>query len=127
MNKWRKGTKDRASRRSCSNRLGATFVSIRILLRYEAEASSLRREMASLTDENKQLMNSSEEATAVQAIRDKLQDEVEQKQKVLQRLQESEKHISVLQVDHKQMQQQLTKQQADHTAQAERVRNDCDV
>ncbi|XP_028966927.1 rho-associated protein kinase 1 [Galendromus occidentalis] len=89
--------------------------------RYEAEASSLRREMASLTDENKQLMNSSEEATAVQAIRDKLQDEVDEKQKVIQRLQETEKHVSVLQVDHKQMQQQLSKQQADHTAQTERI------
>ena len=77
--------------------------------------------MASLTDENKQLMNSSEEASAVQAIRDKLQDEVDQKQKILQKLQESEKHISVLQVDQKQIQQQLTKQQADYTAQTERV------
>ncbi|XP_022645200.1 rho-associated protein kinase 1-like isoform X2 [Varroa destructor] len=91
--------------------------------RFEAEASSLRREVASLSAENKQLLSSSEETTAdaVQAIKGKLQDEVEQRQQALQKLQESERHVSVLQVDCKQLQQQWAKQQSDYKAQADRI------
>lgn len=80
-----------------------------------------------MSAENKQLLSSSEETTAdaVQAIKGKLQDEVEQRQQALQKLQESERHVSVLQVDCKQLQQQWAKQQSDYKAQADRVRKVC--
>lgn len=91
--------------------------------RFEAEVSSLRREVASLLAENKQLLSSSKETTAdaVQAIKGKLQDEVEQRQKALEKLQESERHVSVLQVDCKQLQQQWAKHQTDYKVQTDKV------
>ncbi|OQR79377.1 rho-associated protein kinase 2-like, partial [Tropilaelaps mercedesae] len=91
--------------------------------RFDAEVSSLRSEVTSLSAENKQLLSSSEETTAdaVQAIKGKLQDEVEQRQKALQKLQESERHVSVLQVDCKQLQQKWTKQQTDYKVQADKI------